>query len=206
MKLIQQPPFMLRWAYPGAVWRLNKKSKTVYLTFDDGPITDVTPWVLDVLDRENVKATFFCVGENVEKHKQIYNNILNRGHSVGNHSFHHIRGREFSLNEYLKDVEKASNVISSKLFRPPYGSLTISQFKSLRKNYRIVFWDVLTEDYNPRKSANDCLNNVKQLTRNGSVIVFHDSIKAAERLKNFLPAAIQHLKQQGYAFGLIGEK
>ena len=203
MNLIQQPPFMLRWAYPGAVWRLDKKAKTVYLTFDDGPIPDVTPWVLEVLKKENVKATFFCVGENVEKHLEIYNAILKDGHRVGNHSFHHIRGRKFKLNDYLEDVQKAADFISSNLFRPPYGSLTIGQYKALKKNYKIIFWDVLTEDYNQEKTPEDCLNNVKKLTRNGSVIVFHDSIKAAERLKNFLSAAIQHLKQQGYAFGLI---
>ena len=206
MNLIQQPPFMLRWAYPGAVWRLDKKAKTVYLTFDDGPIPDVTPWVLEVLKKENVKATFFCVGENVEKHLEIYNAILKDGHRVGNHSFHHIRGRKFKLNDYLEDVQKAADFISSNLFRPPYGSLTIGQYKALKKNYKIIFWDVLTEDYNQEKTPEDCLNNVKKLTRNGSVIVFHDSIKAAERLKNFLSAAIQHLKQQGYAFGLIDEK
>jgi peptidoglycan/xylan/chitin deacetylase (PgdA/CDA1 family) len=206
MNLIQQPPFMLRWAYPGAVWRLDKKAKTVYLTFDDGPIPDVTPWVLEVLKKENVKATFFCVGENVEKHLEIYNAILKDGHRVGNHSFHHIRGRKFKLNDYLEDVQKAADFISSNLFRPPYGSLTIGQYKALKKNYKIIFWDVLTEDYNQEKTPEDCLNNVKKLTRNGSVIVFHDSIKAAERLRNFLSAAIQHLKQQGYAFGLIDEK
>ena len=197
---------MLRWAYPGAVWRLDKKAKTVYLTFDDGPIPDVTPWVLEVLKKENVKATFFCVGENVEKHLEIYNAILKDGHRVGNHSFHHIRGRKFKLNDYLEDVQKAADFISSNLFRPPYGSLTIGQYKALKKNYKIIFWDVLTEDYNQEKTPEDCLNNVKKLTRNGSVIVFHDSIKAAERLKNFLSAAIQHLKQQGYALGLIDEK
>ncbi len=203
MNLIQQPPFMLRWAYPGAVWRLDKISKTVYLTFDDGPIPDVTPWVLEVLKQENVKATFFCVGENVENHLDIYNAILKDGHRVGNHSFHHIRGRKFKLNDYLEDVQKSADFISSNLFRPPYGSLTIGQYKALKKNYKIIFWDVLTEDYNQEKTPEDCLNNVKKFTRNGSVIVFHDSIKAAERLRNFLSAAIQHLKQQGYAFGLI---
>jgi len=203
MNLIQQPPFMLRWAYPGAVWRLDKISNTVYLTFDDGPIPDVTPWVLEVLKQENVKATFFCVGENVEKHLDIYNAILKDGHRVGNHSFHHIRGRKFKLNDYLEDVQKSADFISSNLFRPPYGSLTIGQYKALKKNYKIIFWDVLTEDYNQEKTPEDCLNNVKKFTRNGSVIVFHDSIKAAERLRNFLSAAIQYLKQQGYAFGLI---
>lgn len=203
MNLIKQPPFMLRWAYPGAVWRLDKKSKTVYLTFDDGPIPDVTPWVLNVLKQENVKATFFCVGENVEKHPQIYRDILLDNHRVGNHTFRHVRGRKLSLNTYLDEVQKAANLISSNLFRPPYGSLTMRQFVALRKKYKIVFWDVLTEDYNLSKSPEDCLNNVKQFTRNGSVIVFHDSIKAAERLKKILPAAIQYLKQQGYTFGLF---
>lgn len=203
MSLIQQPPFMLRWAYPGAVWRLSKTEKTVYLTFDDGPIPEVTPWVLSVLKEFDIRATFFCVGQNVEKHPSLFQEIIRSGHAIGNHTYLHLKGRKSSLENYLNDVSSAQNLIHSNLFRPPYGSLSIQQFSTLRKKYKIVFWDVLTEDYNPNLNSEDCLNNVKRFTRNGSVIVFHDSIKAAERLFQFLPAAIQYLKDQGYRFGII---
>jgi peptidoglycan/xylan/chitin deacetylase (PgdA/CDA1 family) len=203
MNLIQQPPFMLRWAYPGAVWRLSKTEKTVYLTFDDGPIPEVTPWVLSVLKEFDISATFFCVGQNVKKHPDIFQEIIRSGHAVGNHTFMHIKGRKSSLDHYLDDVNSAQNLIQSKLFRPPYGSLSIQQFIALKKKYKIVFWDVLTEDYNPNLNSLDCLNNVKRFARNGSVIVFHDSIKAAERLFEFLPSAIQYLKEQGYRFDII---
>lgn len=203
MNLIQQPPFMLRWAYPGAVWRLSKTEKTVYLTFDDGPIPEVTPWVLSVLKEFEIRATFFCVGQNVENYPEIFQEIIRSGHAVGNHTFLHVRGRKSSLDDYLSDVNNAQKFIQSNLFRPPYGSLSIQQFAALRKKFKIVFWDVLTEDYSPKINSEECLNNVKRFTRNGSVIVFHDSLKAAERLFEFLPAAIQYLKEQGYGFDVI---
>lgn len=203
MRFIQQPPFMFRWAYPEAVWRLSKSEKSVYLTFDDGPIPEVTPWVLDLLKLHAIKATFFCVGENVVKHPDVFKRILEEGHRVGNHTFHHVRGRSLNTDEYLNDIRKAKELIDSKLFRPPYGSLTIQQYNKLKNTYKIVFWDVLTEDYNKNLSPKDCMENVKSYTRNGSVIVFHDSLKAADRLLKFLPAAIQYLKDEGYSFKLI---
>jgi peptidoglycan/xylan/chitin deacetylase (PgdA/CDA1 family) len=203
MRIIQQPPFMFRWAYPEAVWRLSKTEKSVYLTFDDGPIPEVTPWVLDLLNQHGIKATFFCVGENVSRYPEIFKQIINEGHKVGNHSYHHVRGRDLSLEEYLNDVQEARELIHSNLFRPPYGSLSIQQYNKLKKLYKIVFWDVLTEDYNNKLTPNECLENVRKYSRNGSVIVFHDSLKASERLLQFLPSAIQYLKEEGYNFNLI---
>ena len=203
MRIIQQPPFMFRWAYPEAVWRLSKTEKSVYLTFDDGPIPEVTPWVLDLLNQHGIKATFFCVGENVSRYPEIFKQIINEGHKVGNHSQHHVRGRDLSLEEYLNDVQEAQELIHSNLFRPPYGSLSIQQYNKLKKLYKIVFWDVLTEDYNNKLTPNECLENVRKYSRNGSVIVFHDSLKAWERLLEFLPSAIQYLKEEGYNFNLI---
>lgn len=203
MRIIQQPPFMFRWAYPEAVWRLSKTEKSVYLTFDDGPIPEVTPWVLDLLNQHSIKATFFCVGENVSRYPEIFKQIIDEGHKVGNHSHHHVRGRDLSLKEYLNDVQEAQELIHSNLFRPPYGSLSIQQYNKLKKLYKIVFWDVLTEDYNNKLTPNECLENVRKYSRNGSVIVFHDSLKASERLLEFLPSAIQYLKEEGYNFNLI---
>lgn len=203
MRIIQQPPFMFRWAYPEAVWRLSKSEKSVYLTFDDGPIPEVTPWVLDILRQHTIKATFFCVGENVSKHPEVFSQIIEHGHRVGNHTYHHVRGRSLKLDDYLKDIQEAQKQINSDLFRPPYGSLTIQQYNKLKKLYKIVFWDVLTEDYNKNLSPKDCLLNVQRYSRNGSVIVFHDSLKAKDRLFEFLPAAIQYLKEEGYNFKVI---
>jgi peptidoglycan/xylan/chitin deacetylase (PgdA/CDA1 family) len=203
MRLIQQPPFMFRWAYPEAVWRLSKTEMSVYLTFDDGPIPEVTPWVLEILNQYGIKATFFCVGENVSKHPEIFRQIIEQGHKVGNHSHHHVRGSSLSLEDYLNDIEEAQKRINSDLFRPPYGSLTIQQYNKLKKLYKIVFWDVLTEDYNKNLSPYDCLQNVQRYSRNGSIIVFHDSLKAKDRLFEFLPSAIQYLKEKGYNFNVI---
>jgi peptidoglycan-N-acetylglucosamine deacetylase len=203
MRIIQQPPFMFRWAYPEAVWRFSKTEKSVYLTFDDGPIPEVTPWVLDLLKQHSIKATFFCVGENVLKHPDIFEQIINEGHKVGNHSHRHVRGRGLGLEDYLNDIQEAQVLINSNLFRPPYGSLSIQQYNKLKKLYKIVFWDVLTEDYNTKRAPIECLENVRRYVRNGSIIVFHDSLKASERLFEFLPSAIQYLKNQGYDFNLI---
>lgn len=203
MRFIQQPPFMFRWAYPEAVWRLSKSERSVYLTFDDGPIPEVTPWVLDVLKQHDIKATFFCVGENVSKHPEIFNQIIEQGHRVGNHTHHHIRGRSLSLNDYLFDIQEAHNLFNTNLFRPPYGSLTFQQYNKLKMLYKIVFWDVLTEDYNAKLTPQDCLQNVIRYTRNGSIVVFHDSLKAKDRLFEFLPSAIQYLKAKGFNFSLI---
>ena len=203
MGFIQQPPFMFRWAYPEVVWRLSKTEKAVSLTFDDGPIPEVTPWVLEVLKQHGIKATFFCVGENVVKHPEIFRQIIDEGHRVGNHSQHHVRGRSLSLDDYLTDIQEAQEFIHSSLFRPPYGSLTIQQYHKLKKHYKIVFWDVLTEDYNKNLAPKECLDIVQRYVRNGSIIVFHDSLKAADRLFELLPSAIQYLKEEGYNFSLI---
>jgi peptidoglycan/xylan/chitin deacetylase (PgdA/CDA1 family) len=203
--LIEQPPFLYRMFFPGAHWRLNTDEKVVFLTFDDGPIPEMTPWVLDLLDKYNIKAVFFCVGDNVRKYPEIYQDILNRGHRVGNHTFHHLQGLRVTTKTYLKDVEKASQWVDSKLFRPPHGHIRLSQFFKLRKQYTIVLWDVVTRDYSCRMSATQVLDNVKKYTRNGSIIVFHDSIKGGVKTYYALPLAIQWLLEQGYQFRLIEE-
>jgi peptidoglycan/xylan/chitin deacetylase (PgdA/CDA1 family) len=198
-----QPPAWLRLLYPGATWRLNRSEKVLYLTFDDGPTPDVTSWVLDLLDKEKVLATFFCLGKNVDANPTLFQDIVQRGHRIGNHSYSHPRSFQTATHIYLSDVEKADGFIQSKLFRPPYGQLGFRSFLKLRKRYSIVFWDVLSEDYNPDCSPEQVIENVMRYTRPGSLIVFHDSLKAFPRLKIALPEVIVRLKSKGYNFGVL---
>ncbi|WP_291105585.1 MULTISPECIES: polysaccharide deacetylase family protein [unclassified Dysgonomonas] len=202
--LIEQPPKIYRMLFPGALWRKPVEGqKTVYLTFDDGPIPDITPWVLDLLDKYEIKATFFCVGDNVRKHPDIYKMVLERGHRVGNHTFNHVQGiRKFSK-RYLENTRLASEYIDSELFRPPHGHMRVSQFFTLRRYYKIVMWDVVTRDYSKLITPEKVFENVKRYTRDGSVIVFHDSLKAEKNMKYALPQSIEWLKEQGYTFKLL---
>ena len=204
--IIEQPPGIYRWLFPGASWRMpaqKGQQKCVYLTFDDGPIPEMTPWILDILDKYNIKATFFCVGENVKKYPALYSMVLDRGHKVGNHTFNHIQGIRFWSSNYIRNVAEASKYINSNLFRPPHGHMRFPQLLRLRKLFRIVMWDVVTRDYSPHMTANGVFNNVKRYTRNGSIIVFHDSLKAKGRLEEALPKSIEWLKEQGYQFKLL---
>jgi len=198
--LIEQLPVWIRFFFKGVIWRKNPKKKTLYLTFDDGPIPGVTPWVLDILDKYKVKATFFCVGENVMKYPEIYQEILKRGHRTGNHTFNHKRGFLNDTKGYLANVEKAAEYIDSNLFRPPHGDLRLSQLRILRKKYEIVQWDVISRDYNQDLSGEKVLDIVKKFSRNGSIIVFHDSIKAEERMRFAMPKALEYFLGVGYNF------
>lgn len=202
--LIEQPPLLYRLLFPGAYWKKPVEGqKTVYLTFDDGPIPDITPWVLDLLDKYDIKATFFCVGDNVRKHPDVYQMVLDRGHRVGNHTFNHIQGIRKLSKRYLEYTKLASDYIESDLFRPPHGHMRVSQYFTLRKLYKIIMWDVVTRDYSWRMTPEDVLNNVKKYTRDGSIIVFHDSLKAEKNMKYALPRSIEWLKEQGYTFCLL---
>lgn len=179
---------------------------TVYLTFDDGPIPEVTPWVLKVLDDFEAKATFFMVGQNVERYPELLKEVLKRGHQVGNHSLHHIRGLSISAEEYRKDVELCEKYTGSSLFRPPHGWLTPSQLRMMKRDYKVVMFDLVTRDYSKRVSAEDVFNNIRKLARDGSIIVFHDSLKSYDKLKTALPDSLKWLKDQGYKFGLLGKE
>jgi peptidoglycan/xylan/chitin deacetylase (PgdA/CDA1 family) len=201
--LIEQPPFYYRLFFPGSHWRFNTDKKVIYLTFDDGPIPEITPWVLDVLDKYEIKATFFCVGDNVRKYPEIYQLVLDKGHKVGNHTFHHIQGLKTRTKNYRKDVEMAAKLIQTNLFRPPHGHLRFRQFFQLKKDYRVMMWDVVTRDYSKYLTSEQVFNNVKKYARNGSIIVFHDSLKAGNRMKEALPRSIEWLLDQGYRFELI---
>jgi len=201
--LIERPPKLYRSLYGGSHWRFDTNEKAVFLTFDDGPIPEITPWVLDLLDKYNIKATFFCVGDNVRKHPDIYQMVQERGHKIGNHTFHHLQGLKTDTRLYLEDVAEADKLIDSKLFRPPYGHIRLSQMKALKKKYKIIMWDVVTRDYSHLMTADEVFNVVKKYTRNGSIIVFHDSLKAGDRMKESLPKSIDWLLEQGYSFRVI---
>jgi len=201
--LIERPPEIYRGLYRGSHWRFNATEKVVYLTFDDGPIPEITPWVLDLLDKYGIKATFFCVGDNVRKHPDIYQMVQDRGHIVGNHTFHHLQGLKVKKKDYVKDVEDADKLIHSKLFRPPHGHMRLPQFYALKKKYKIIMWDVVTRDYSRLMTADEVFEVVKKYTRNGSIIVFHDSLKSGNRMKESLPRSLDWLIEQGYSFRLI---
>ena len=198
--LIEQPPKLLRWLYPRALWRMDKNVKAVYLTFDDGPIPEITPWVLDLLDKYNIKATFFLVGDNVRKHPEEFQMILDRGHRVGNHTFNHIGGFKHLSYNYLENTNKADELIKSNLFRPPHGWMRWGQYMVLSHRYTVVMWDLVTRDYSKRLNGRQVPRIVKKYARNGSIITFHDSIKSEKNLKYALPRAIEWLLEQGYEF------
>lgn len=182
-----------------ALFRIKESGKkAVYLTFDDGPVPEATPLVLDILKKYGAKATFFCVGENVTNNQAIFKRIVEEGHSVGNHTYNHINGWKTENPLYFENVNGCAQVLKSNLFRPPYGRIKYSQYKELKKRYKIVLWDVLSMDYDAGLSAQQCLDIVKKNTRTGSVIVFHDSIKAANKIPALLGGTLDFLKERGY--------
>lgn len=192
------------------VWDIPNSEKKIYLTFDDGPIPMVTEWVLDLLKSNNVKATFFCIGDNIKKHPEIYKRILIEGHQTGNHTFNHLNGWKTETNHYIDNFKLCEtehsklNTEHSFLFRPPYGKIKPSQSKVVRNlGYKIIMWDVLSYDFDSTISAEKCLENVITHTAQGSIIVFHDSLKAEKNLKYALPKAIQILKDKGFVFDVI---
>jgi len=166
-------------------------------------VPEVTPLVLDLLDEHNIKATFFCVGENVQKHPDTFAQVMSRGHKVGNHTFNHLKGFSVTDEEYYDNIDKAAELIDSKLFRPPYGRITGKQMKKLRDRYTIIMWDVITHDYNKNLSPETIMRTIKRYSRNGSLVVFHDSIKAKENVLAVLPLAIEYWKSKGYTFGVL---
>lgn len=204
--LIEQLPTVYRKIFPGTVWRLPREEKTVFLTFDDGPIPEVTEFVLDTLRERNIKATFFCVGDNVRKHPDLFRKVLEEGHLVGNHTFNHLQGLYTTSGNYIRNVEMADELIKSPLFRPPHGILRYTQFITLRRKFKIVFWDVVTRDYNRKLSGEDVLGIVRKYTRNGSIIVFHDSLKAEKNIRYALPRAIDYLMSEGYKFEVLNQE
>ena len=199
--MLIERPLLYRLLFPEALWRLNRRRRrVVYLTFDDGPIPEQTPWVLDILDRYGVKATFFMVGDNVRRHPGLLEEVRRRGHSVGNHTMHHLQGMKVATDRYLADVAEADALIDSTLFRPPHGIMRWKQSRALRARYNIIMYDLVTRDYSAKLSPDEVVANVRRYARNGSIIVFHDSLKAAPNMRPALPQAIEWLLSQGYEF------
>ena len=189
--IIEQPAIYLRWLYPKAYWRMDRHEKAVYLTFDDGPIPEATPFILDTLKEHDIKATFFMVGDNVRKYPELFERIKAEGHQVGNHTFNH------------ENIKKADDYIHSHYVRPPHGWMRLGQYAWLSRKYKIVMWDLVTRDYSRLLTAEDVVNNVKKYARNGSIITFHDSLKSIDKLRTALPESIIWLKSQGYAFKIF---
>lgn len=199
--LIEQPRLPYRLLFPEAIWRIkHRDKKVIYLTFDDGPIPEVTPWVLDVLDRYGIKATFFMVGDNVRKHPDLYAEVIRRGHVVGNHTMHHLQGFKVTTMRYMRDITEADALIGSSLFRPPHGLIRWAQAAAIKHRYNIIMYDLVTRDYSKHMTPEKVFANVRKYTRNGSIIVFHDSLKAWRNLQDALPKSIEWLKAQGYEF------
>ncbi|WP_033564405.1 polysaccharide deacetylase family protein [Sphingobacterium sp. SYP-B4668] len=196
-------PFFLKWYYPNDVlWNQSRNEKKLYLTFDDGPIPEITPFILDTLKEFNVKGTFFCVGENVQKYPDIFQRILEEGHQVGNHTYNHLKGWNTPDEIYIDNIERCQQLTQTSLFRPPYGRPKRSQLRQLQ-HYKVIMWDVLSGDFDLQLSPQKCLQNVLKHSQNGSIIVFHDNIKAVPRVEYALPRAIVHFLNKGFEFGIL---
>ena len=205
--LFTKPPALLRSVYRKCLWKVNTTENTIYLTFDDGPIPEVTPFVLDELKKHNAKATFFCIGKNVDANPEIFARIIAEGHSIGNHSYDHLNGWQNANEAYYSNISKCDSTLAShgelnpgRLYRPPYGKLKPAQYKFLKDSYRIVLWDVLSYDFDLRINAEKVLDNVLTYTEPGSVVVFHDSLKAQPKIEYALPKVLQHFSAKGFKF------
>lgn len=225
--MVQTPKFVQR-MFPKRLWAFPNSKNSIYLTFDDGPIPEVTPWVLDILKTYQAKATFFCIGDNVRKYPEIFERIISEGHAIGNHTFNHLNGRKTPHKEFLENVEKAQTELSAQLsisktampatvaknaelfpnlFRPPYGQLTASQARSVQqKGYQIVMWNVLSMDYDKNVSEEKCFENVAQSIQAGSIVVFHDSLKAQQNMQYALPKVLEVIVKNGWNCEKIQEK
>lgn len=199
MYLVKTPKFIQN-LFPNFTWSIPATSRELFLTFDDGPIPEVTPWVLEQLEKYQAKATFFCVGDNVKKHPAVFQQVIDAGHSIGNHTHNHLNGWFTDNLPYFHNVRRCSEVVKSDLFRPPYGKIKPRQAQFLQRHYRIVMWDILSGDFDPKISKEQCLSNVVDKAKAGSIIVLHDSLKAKEKLYYVLPKILQHFSSLGYSF------
>lgn len=192
-----RPPRIIKRLFPSFIWNFEEEKNGVFLTFDDGPRPEVTPWVLDQLDKYNAKATFFCIGKNVELFPELFKEILDRGHSVGNHSYSHVKGWGVDAGTYVRDVDLAADLIHSNLYRPPYARIGPNQARVLSERYKIIMWDILSRDYNKNLSGRACVNNVVPYIEPGSIIVFHDSVKSSKNLWYALPKVLKSINEKG---------
>ena len=206
--MVATPPLVIS-LFKNLLWKVNTKEKEIYLTFDDGPTPEITDWVLGQLALYNAKATFFCIGKNIEMQPEIFSRVIKGGHSIGNHTNNHLNGWKTNVSNYLDNTEKAQENISKHLtytptprwFRPPYGKITPSQAKELKKrNYHIVMWHVVSYDWDNTISPEICFENIKKNTKEGSIIVLHDSVKAYPNLREVLPRTLEFYTKKGYHF------
>lgn len=207
---IHKTNFLMRALYPDFIWKIPTAEKEIFLTFDDGPIPEITEFVLEELKKYQAKATFFCIGDNIEKHPDIFQQILNQQHTIGNHTFNHLKGWDTQSEEYLDNFKKCENEVFKqipnpnsqipKLFRPPFGRIKRNQAKEIMKSHQIVMWDVLTGDYDQNLSKEPVLSKTLQYTEQGSIVLFHDSIKASRNMMYTLPRVLEHFSSRGFTF------
>lgn len=192
-----KPPKIIRKLFPSFIWNFPDDKDGIFLTFDDGPRPEVTPWVLDLLDKYNAKATFFCIGKNVEMFPELFEEVKRRGHAVGNHSYSHVKGWGMHTGDYVRDIDIAGDMIRSNLFRPPYARIGTNQARVLGERYKIIMWDIISRDYNHSLSGDACARNVIPHLEPGAIIVFHDSIKCSQNLFEALPQVLEAIKAKG---------
>lgn len=199
MYLVKTPNF-IQSMYPNYTWRVATSERVLYLTFDDGPIPEVTPWVLEQLEQYKAKGSFFMVGENAENNPDLLHRVRREGHVVGSHTYHHLNGWKTDDIPYFHNARRCARITGSELFRPPYGRLRPKQARFLQRHYDIVMWDILSGDFDPSITAQQCLRNVTTKAGPGSIVVFHDSLKAEDKLRYVLPRVLEHFAQEGYTF------
>ena len=199
-------PSLLKRVFPSMVWSVSTKEKIIYLTFDDGPTPDITDWTLNLLKNYNAQATFFCIGKNVEENPETYKRIVEDGHGIGNHTHNHLKGWRTSTKDYIENINTASHLIKSNLFRPPYGRITPQQAKVItKKRFRIIMWTILSLDWDNTVTKEKCATNVIKNASAGDIIVFHDSVKASRNMKYALPKVLENFSNKGYVFKRIPE-
>jgi len=198
-----KPPRWQRAIFPRAIWSMPRDEKKLFLTFDDGPTPGVTESVLEILAQYEAKATFFCIGKKVEEQPELYQQMLSAGHRPGNHTYNHLSGWKTKNDLYFKNIEQCASKVDSTMFRPPYGAIALSQYNYLEPKYRIILWDVLCGDFDPANSKERCFGNVVKHAIEGSIVVFHDSVKAADKVLYALPRVIEYFLEKGFAFNAL---
>jgi len=206
MYIVKPPRIVNLLTKNNLVWKIPTDEKRIFLTFDDGPIPELTPWVLDVLQEYKAKATFFCVGDNVKKNPDILERIVKEKHTIGNHTFNHLNGWKNKLDDYVENIKEFQKYLETDLFRPPYGKLKPKQIKKLKEDYSIIYWTVLSGDFDENLKPEKCLQRILKKTKAGSIIVFHDNMKAYPRIKYALPKYLEHFSSLGYSFDALTKK
>jgi len=202
MYLVKTPTIITKLFPKSLIWKIPNHEKKIFLTFDDGPIPELTPAILKYLNDYQAKATFFCVGENIKRYPELTNDILQEGHQIGHHTYHHIKGRKTTTENYIKDIDKSAKLLESNLFRPAYGSITLNQIKRLKSDYKIIMWSILTGDFDVTLSSEQCLKNALK-AQSGDIVVFHDNLKSMQKIHDILPQFLAHYTKLGFKFSVI---